>query len=100
MFLVDLENEGLVVFPTHRMVYGLDNFNEDQIINKLQMHFKTEKIPVSDDDKTKEIEKTLSQSEKGTFILYTGKNYFHKITLRNKDIMKNMLPDKSEAYQD
>ena len=32
MMLADMEDPGLVVFPTHRLVRGLENFNEEELL--------------------------------------------------------------------
>ncbi|MEG1886696.1 MAG: DUF1015 domain-containing protein [Oscillospiraceae bacterium] len=39
MMLVDMENDGLVVFPTHRIIKDVKNFNSEEILNKCADYF-------------------------------------------------------------
>ena len=40
MTFINMQNEGLIVLPTHRLIGDLKNFNVDEIIKKLQEDFK------------------------------------------------------------
>jgi uncharacterized protein (DUF1015 family) len=39
MTFVNMDSAGLVILPTHRVVFGLENFSLDQMISKLQENF-------------------------------------------------------------
>ena len=39
MTLVDLDDDGLVVFPTHRIVRDLNSFNSDEVIANCADYF-------------------------------------------------------------
>jgi len=102
MMLVDMDDPGLVVFPTHRLVKNLDHFDENKLVNELTENFDIEKFHSEQnaENMALEIEKTLSEnSHQKTFALYTGKNYYYIFTLKNANIMDSMLPDKSLAYR-
>lgn len=98
MFLVDMDHDGLAVFPTHRMLANLESFNETEVIEKLSDNFTTEKVVILSDPE-KEIENALEASVTTAFALYTGKDYFYKIMLANQDAMKQALPNQSDAYR-
>ena len=92
-FLVEMDNDGLLVFPTHRMLKDLNNFSEEDICGKLSEDFIVEKV--SDTD----IEKGIASTDTKAFGLYTGKDYYFKITLKDKDAMSKYLPEKSSFYR-
>ena len=93
MLLVDMEDDGLVVFPTHRMVKDVSGFDEAALLQSVEKYFTVKKI-----NDLALIESEL-QKEQKAFSLYTGKDYFYLLVLRDYDAMLNRLPDKSPAYQ-
>ncbi len=99
MFIVDMDEKGLVVFPTHRLVKNIDNYDEDFVVRRLDKDFEVEKITVTESAAT-EIEKKLAEDiSNKVFAMYTGKDYFYKIKLRNIELAKQENPEKSAAYQ-
>lgn len=42
MMCVDIENDGLVIFPTHRVVRNLDGFNSEELLEKCGKYFDVE----------------------------------------------------------
>ena len=92
-FLVEMDNDGLLVFPTHRMLKDLNNFSEEDIIEKLSEDFIVEKVMSTD------IEKEIASADTKIFGLYTGKDYYYKVTLKEKDAMSKYLPEKSSFYR-
>jgi len=44
MFLCNMTNEGMVVFPTHRLVHGVKEFNLDDMLSKADAYFAITKI--------------------------------------------------------
>ena len=42
MFLSNMDDPGLVVFPTHRMVHSVGNFSKDALIEKLKPYFEVQ----------------------------------------------------------
>lgn len=105
MMLVDMENEGLVVFPTYRLIKDLSNFNIERILEGLDIqkeiagtfgHFSIEKKKGA-----KEIEKILEKNaDKKVFAFYIGNDNFYLLTLNDKDAMTEALPNKCCAYKD
>ena len=96
MMLVNMENEGLVVFPTHRIVRDLKGFNSDEVIEKCREYF-----DISSYDDVSKIESTLSglyENGEKAFALYTGNSKWTLMVLKNKNEVKKLLPDMSDAY--
>ncbi|MBR3791085.1 MAG: DUF1015 domain-containing protein [Clostridia bacterium] len=91
----------MVQLPVHRLLTNEKKFNEDFFIACAQDNFKIEKIIVdtSFDDITETMKKLIHTSRMETkFGVYCGGNYFYRLTLTDKGIMKKLLPDKSSAY--
>jgi len=92
-FLIDMDNPGLIVFPTHRMLKELENFSEDDILDKLSKNFIVEKINDTD------IEKGIETESEKIFGFYTGKDYYYKVTLKDENLTLKEMPDASEYYR-
>lgn len=98
MMLVEMDDPGLVVFPTHRMLKDLEYFNEEEALEKLSTQFDIEKT-VSTGNIADEMEQKLaSLTEQKAFGFYTGKNYYYTLVLKDLDAMKQAVQGKSEAY--
>lgn len=96
MMLVNMENDGLVVFPTHRLVRDLDNFNADEVAGKFGEYF-----DVSDIKGRKEVEDSLNklyEDGKKAFAMYSGNDSFKLMVLRNEGAVKEIMPDMSDSY--
>ena len=99
MFLVDLDEKGLVVFPTHRLLKNLSNFDEDDVVSKLSKDFEVEKAAVTTDAAAEIEHKLADMSADKVFAMYTGKDYYYTIKLKNFESVKEANPDKSDAYR-
>lgn len=98
MFLCDIHDPGLVVFPTHRLVKNVLEYDENDVIARLKEDFFVEKIPLSK-EAGEEIEIHLSQNTgKKIFAMYTGKEYYYSLILKDLETAKAAHPDKSDAY--
>lgn len=95
MMLVDMAHPGLVVFPTHRLIKGIDNFDGEKLMNDCkEFFFAEEREDVSD------MEKKLTElynEGKKAFGYYGGNGKWTLLTLKDLSVMESVLPDKSEA---
>ncbi len=95
MMLVDMENDGLVVFPTHRVIHSLEGFDAEEMLDRCRTDFLlSENLPLC------QMQPCLdAAAEKGekAFAFYSGKGSFTLLTLKNESIMKELLPDMSQA---
>jgi uncharacterized protein (DUF1015 family) len=48
MTFVNMDSEGLVILPTHRVVFGLDNFQPQAFLERAAQFFETENLDTSD----------------------------------------------------
>ena len=96
MFLIDMENDGLVVFPTHRMVTELDSFDKEKALCGMKEYFEVTEI------KEEEIDEKLAQNVFGKAnVLATADGKFY-LSVMKKDAeakITAMNPGKSDAYK-
>ncbi len=96
MFLINMDNDGLVVFPTHRIVRDLESFDTAAILDGCREDF--EVLEVGKDD----IETLLSEKyaeNKKAFGFYDGKSAY-LLTLKDTSVMEKVLPAASKALRE
>ena len=98
MMLVSIEHEGLVVFPTHRIVKNLASFKSDEVLAACQKYFNIEEKTGGCDEIEKALAEKYDTGEK-SMVLYTGGAQWHRLTLKDNAIMSTLLPQASEAYK-
>lgn len=97
MMLVDMQHPGLVVFPTHRLIRGLADFDSAVLLERCR-----EQFDVCAMDHKEDIESVLSEQyakDKKAFAFYDGGEGWHLLVLRELSVMAQLLPDKSAASQ-
>lgn len=97
MMLVDMEHDGLVVFPTHRLIRGLNGFSAEKLMKACEGKFE-----VAAQKDVSKIESTLDglyQEGKKAFAFYDGGDNWTLLVLKDEKAMAEILPDKSEAYR-
>ncbi|WP_085831837.1 DUF1015 domain-containing protein [Clostridium merdae] len=97
MMLVDMQHPGLVVFPTHRLVRGLEGFDSAKLLEQCKELFDVTAMEQKDT-----IEAVLAEQYaegKKAFAFYTGDKEWHLLVLRDLSVMAELLPDKSAASQ-
>lgn len=94
MFLVDMQNAGLVVFPTHRVIFGLDAFDSAKLMEKTSEYFEISNANA-------DIEVLLkAEYEKGnTAFGYFDGEATKLLVLKDKAVLKEILPDMNEALR-
>ena len=97
MMLVEMNHPGLVVFPTHRMLRGLENFDPDALLKASEPYFDLHRgLPVDQLDEW--LEHAYREGQKA-FAFYTGGGAFTLMTLRDPGVMAQFLPGLSPASQ-
>ena len=103
MMLVDMESDGLVVFPTHRLVRGLPGgglpprFDAEKLLRECAEQFDVVRY-----DSLSGMEKTLDglyAQGKNAFAFYSGGDGWALLSLKDTKAMAEALPEKSEAYR-
>lgn len=95
-------DDGLMQAPYHRLLRFPKGFREDFFVSAAQDHFKIEKIIVDTElgEMVDTIKKQIATTRKmNRFAVYTGKNYFYRLTLTDTEFLKQLLPDVSDSYR-
>lgn len=93
MMLVEMSHPGLVVFPTHRLLRGLEGFDPAALLEACRADFEvTPDIAV---DSMDELLENAYQAGQKAFGFYTGGDTFTLLTLRNTAVMDALLPELS-----
>lgn len=97
MMLVNMENSGLVVFPTHRIVRNLENFDAESVKAKCKDYFDIAD-GLSMNESTMLLSKAYDDGKKA-FVMYQSGNCT-LMTLKSTDCMKELMPDASAALRE
>ena len=95
MFLVDMENDGLVVFPTHRIVKGVEGFSSDELLSTAQKYFAVKEITENEIESFLDAEYALG---KKAYVYFDGTK-FAALSLKDITVMDKIFPEKSEALR-
>ncbi len=100
--LTNAYDDGLMQVPYHRLLRFPRGFKEEFFVSAAQDHFKIEKIIV--DTELGEMVDTIKKQIATTrhvnrFAVYTGKNYFYRLTLTDEKFLEKILPDVSDSYR-
>ena len=100
MMLVSMSNSGLFVFPTHRLIRDIEQFDETMLVGFLTEEFAVSKIYFTDGDYASIITERLANTvDEKLFALYTGGNYYYLLNLKDTKPLDEAIPDKSMAYR-
>ena len=95
MMLVDMEHDGLVVFPTHRLLRNLKNFDPRAAMKACEPYFRVEeKACVAQMEKA--LDEKYAKGEKA-FGFYCGGDCWTLLTLKDLSVLDGLLPGLSEA---
>ncbi len=97
MFLVDMEHPGLIVFPTHRLVRDLKDFDKNKVLSGCEQYFEIKKFGDVSNMNTA-LGESYREGRK-SFAFYCGKGEWYLMTLRDISTMAAVLPDVSPASQ-
>lgn len=95
MTLVNMENDGLVVFPTHRVVRDVEGFNADSLLESCKDYFEISDCGIGE---TEAALKAYAEQGRKAFGMYFNKRV-KLLVLKREAVMRELLPDKSEAYR-
>lgn len=100
--LTNANNDGLVQMPIHRLVSKDTGIKEERFVAMAQEHFRVERIIV--DAEMEEFVSTIQHQiatprKENRIAVYFGGNYFYRLIFNDPDYMKELLPEKSEAYR-
>ena len=98
MTFINMDDPGLVVLPTHRVVHSVKNFDLDRFISAAEKNFKVERY---DESKFQEVMAKMAMlGEQGehtfVFVPKNAKEYY-LLTLRDESIMDSRITEQVSA---
>lgn len=97
--LVAMQDDGLLILPTHRLLGGLENFDITVFKSLVGNNFDVTEIPATADPSTA-LGAAVNAYEPHTFGLYDGKaKKLYSLKLKNLDVLKPLEPDHSDAWR-
>ena len=99
MYFANMEDRGMLIFPTHRLVFNLPDLQLDAFLGSLEGVFSVESHPVETDDagRRQEVRRLLKEKgkERRTLVLYAGGKTVHFLSLRDETVMDRFFDPKS-----
>ncbi|NLC71700.1 MAG: DUF1015 domain-containing protein, partial [Desulfuromonadaceae bacterium] len=94
MYFCNMEDQGLMVFPTHRLVFGLADFDQASFLKAASKNFviDPDQFDVEDPVSRKRVRSTLAGKGKNCFAWYPGGGKVYLMKLRDEAVMDDYFP--------
>ncbi|MFI5381288.1 MAG: DUF1015 domain-containing protein [Tepidisphaerales bacterium] len=98
--LVSMQDDGLIILPTHRLLGGLRNFDIGALTMAVVPNFDVKEAPVGGDHVAEYARSVLAKQPPHTFWLFDGRTRkLYQLTLKNHDILANIESSRSDAWR-
>ncbi len=97
MMLVAMESDGLVVFPTHRIVRGVENYDESAVLAACEKSFDI--VEQKGADNMLPALKAAYEQNKTAVAYYVGADKWYMLTLNNTAELDSICADCSDALK-
>src|SRR5439155_25314600 len=98
--LVSMQDDGLLIFPTHRLIGGLDSFDLNIFKAELGTNGTVSDTPYWPSQIEKFMDDTLAKAPPNSFGLLDGATRkIHLVTITHLEVMKRVEPDHSDAWR-
>lgn len=94
MFLADMADDGLVVFPTHRLIRDMTDFDSSKLLVSCEEFFDIETMPPFESGE--DMGKALKAGTQKKLAFYSNEKCA-VLTLKDSSIMESLLPEMSQA---
>ncbi len=95
--LVSMEDEGLTILPTHRLIHSLDGFDLEEFLKASEKFFSIERVESKDrlleEMESRALKHTVQgrRAEEHVFGLYGGGGRFELLTLRHEKLIGDFV---------
>ena len=98
--LVGMQDEGLLILPTHRLIGNVEPFEIEAFRSAVADTFDVVHLDVTPDRLPHWVDVTLPMLPAHTFGLYDGRTgRLYQLTCRNPDVLRPSEPDHSDAWR-
>jgi uncharacterized protein (DUF1015 family) len=96
--LVGMQDDGLLILPTHRLIGNVETFNVVAFAEAVGKVFEVTRLAVAPEGVAGYIDDQLAKSPPHTFGLYDGRSkVLYQLTCKDADVLKALEPNLSEA---
>ncbi len=96
--LVGMQDDGLLILPTHRMIGNLKPFDIEAFKKQVAGTVDVKELPAGSD--VTAVTESLSHDPPNMFVLYDGKTgRMYHLRVTNSDVLKALEPKQSEAWR-
>jgi uncharacterized protein (DUF1015 family) len=97
--LVGMQDDGLLILPTHRLIGNVADFDLQIFRNAIKEHFDVEETNLKP-EQWDDVSQTDASRTQHEFALYIGATRrLYRLRLKNLDVLKNLEPNQSEAWR-
>jgi uncharacterized protein (DUF1015 family) len=98
--LVGMQEDGLIILPTHRLVGGLQNFTIDAFKAAVGANLDVTETVLTPDHVDEFVNVVLPRQPAHTFGLYDGRaKKLYQLTLNNVEVLAALEPNRSDAWR-
>ncbi len=97
MYFSNMDDEGMTIWPTHRIIHGIDGFDADKFLKECNEYFDMEAVEYDNGNEKRQrayFVKKIESSGKSrtTFGLkMQGRSAFYVLTLKSRDVMDRVF---------
>ncbi len=95
MYFANMEDQGMLIFPTHRLLHGLANFQLESLLSGLREHFTVDTQPIDPSDAAHRRQARQMLAEKGksghAIACYAGGKTLYYLTLKDEAVMNRFF---------
>jgi uncharacterized protein (DUF1015 family) len=99
MYFANMEDQGMLIFPTHRLVHGLEGFRLEPFLSELSVYFEVEAHSMDPDDAASRREVRDILQKKGenhpSIGLFAGGRTVYFLTLKDENCMDLFFDEKA-----
>jgi len=99
MYFANMEDQGMLIFPTHRLVFNLNDFHLEPFIEALDEFFEVEQRQIDPADPAAREEARRVLAEKGEegrcLALFGGDETVYYLTLKDEGVMDRFFDEKT-----
>ena len=98
--LVGMQDDGLLILPTHRLISGLNNFDIEAFKKIVSPVANVTDVNIAESGLADYIDNVLPRQQEATFGIFDGRTRkTYQITFIDKDVLKTFEPDHSPAWR-
>ncbi len=98
--LVSMQDDGLLILPTHRLIGGLKDFSVDAFKKSIAANFEVIETPLSGEQVKRYVDTVLPVQPAHTFGIYDGASKkVYQLNCKNPDVLARLETGQSEAWR-